>query len=530
MSQTKVQLIQPVGIVTAPGVNVSGTLTATTFDGNLTGDASSLVGSPNLNVGFITATSFSGNGENLTGVAGSTFIGVVTAAQSGTTTIDLSLGNIIYFTQDTNTTVAFANTESTQVLDFIRAKDDTTDARTITWPDSIIWDGGSAPTLIDSSDANDVQIFKLITRDQGVTWYGYEAMKNDPVVPPTGNLFMWGRIAASGGQLAQNDNVQRSSPVQVPGSWTNNISYDEFSIYVLKGDNTFWTWGYNYGDLGQNSTVSYSSPIQVPGSWSSVSKIAGSGFAIKTDGTLWAIGGLNTHGQLGINDRVARSSPIQLPGTQWSQVGGGDKVTFGLKTDGTLWSWGYNRDGQLGINDTIRRSSPTQVPGTSWSYVASHTGLTFAALKTDGSLWRSGYNLYGGCSTNDTVEYSSPRQIPGTWSKVKCGGSNWFAGIKTDGTLWVSGNNSSNGNLAQPDNAPRSSPIQIPGTQWNEIGGAPGLASKTDGTLWSWGQNNFGSQGVNDTIYRSSPVQIPGTQWNGALDGNYTFAAIQDYS
>ena len=44
MSQTKVQLIQPVGIMTAPGVNVSGTLTATTFDGNLTGDASSLAG------------------------------------------------------------------------------------------------------------------------------------------------------------------------------------------------------------------------------------------------------------------------------------------------------------------------------------------------------------------------------------------------------------------------------------------------------------------------------------------------------
>ena len=171
MSQTKVQLIQPVGIMTAPGVNVSGTLTATTFDGNLVGAAGSIIGTPNVNVGIVTAVSFYGNGENLTGVAGSTFIGVVTAAQSGTTTIDLSLGNIIYFTQDTNTTVAFANTESTQVVDFIRAKDDTTTARTITWPDSIIWNGGSAPTLIDSSDANDVQILNSLTETKA--WYGY---------------------------------------------------------------------------------------------------------------------------------------------------------------------------------------------------------------------------------------------------------------------------------------------------------------------------------------------------------------------
>ena len=118
----------------------------------------------------------------------------------------MSLGNIIYFTQDTNTTVAFANTESTQVVDFIRAKDDTTTARTITWPDSIIWNGGSAPTLIDSSDANDVQIFKLITRDQGVTWYGYEAMKNDPAEP-----VVWYMMGENGnGSLGQNDRVDYS--------------------------------------------------------------------------------------------------------------------------------------------------------------------------------------------------------------------------------------------------------------------------------------------------------------------------------
>ena len=61
-------------------MNVSGTLTVA--DGNLVGAAGSIIGTPNVNVGIVTAVSFYGNGENLTGVAGSTFIGVVTAAQS----------------------------------------------------------------------------------------------------------------------------------------------------------------------------------------------------------------------------------------------------------------------------------------------------------------------------------------------------------------------------------------------------------------------------------------------------------------
>ena len=39
------------------------------------------------------------------------------------------------------------------------------------------------------------------------------------------------------------------------------------------------------------------------------------------------------------------------------------------------------------------------------------------------------------------------------------------------------------------------------------------IATKTDGTLWSWGYNNNGGAGVNSNVQNSSPTQV-GTDTN----------------
>jgi alpha-tubulin suppressor-like RCC1 family protein len=72
----------------------------------------------------------------------------------------------------------------------------------------------------------------------------------------------------------------------------------------------------------------------------------------------------------------------------------------------------------------------------------------------------------------------------------------------------------------------RSSPVQVPGTQWNDISGGTShsLARKTDGTLWSWGNNSCGRLGDDTVINRSSPVQLPGTTWNDISGGNHSLA------
>ena len=66
-----------------------------------------------------------------------------------------------------------------------------------------------------------------------------------------------------------------------------------------------------------------------------------------------------------------------------------------------------------------------------------------------------------------------------------------------------------------------SSPVQIPGTTWNKVstGGNLVIASKTDGTYWSWGSSYYGHAGNNTrgpaaTSGISSPTQVPGDYLN----------------
>ena len=218
-----------------------------------------------------------------------------------------------------------------------------------------------------------------------------------------------------------------------------------------EGFNLFSTGQNSHGALGVNDRTNRSSPIQITGSWvASTSSTNASKLHIKKDKTLWAVG-LNEYGSLGQNSNQKFSSPTQIPGS-WVAISSGSQIgaVTGIKDDGTMWSWGQNEYGQLGINkspsDFNFVSSPTQVPGTTWSTITTTTqlaqgGYTCHALKTDGTLWAWGYNAQGNLGQNNKTNYSSPVQIPGTtWSSVAHGFMNGMA-FKTDGTLWVWGNN-----------------------------------------------------------------------------------------
>jgi len=318
------------------------------------------------------------------------------------------------------------------------------------------------------------------------------------------------------------------------GVWGLDQVYNKInqgSIWEYTGEQELWVWGYNeYGNLGQNQGPGYniSSPTQIPGTtWSS--NFHSYGFAnekavilTKTDGTLWAWG-KDERGQLGLNTQgnpTSVSSPVQVGSdTTWSFTSRGDKMMAAVKTDGTLWMWGNGAAGGLAQNNTTEYSSPAQIPGTTWSkcYISVNGAFAF---KTDGTLWGWGRGSNGILAQNNQTLYSSPVQIAGNWSHART--SNYrSSGVKTDGTLWSWGANSV-GELGLNNRGPSyyySSPVQVgSGTDWSKVfvGSEKAGAIKTDGTMWTWGNNYMGTLGQNSEIYYSSPVQVPGTTWSDA--------------
>ena len=368
------------------------------------------------------------------------------------------------------------------------------------------------------------------------------------------NLYGWGYNSTGAVGNNTQSNTTYSSPIQI-GTNTNwgtlnyKVGYGSgYFMLATKTDGTLWSWGRNnYGELGQNgnetSTSNISSPTQVGSGtdWSTeISRGNVIASAIKTDGTLW-MWGQNQTAALGQNNKTHYSSPAQIPGTTWSKAYAGNAFTAGIKTNGTLWMWGYNSSGQLGQNEVSSAfggySSPVQIPGTTWS--KAHVGWKHTlAIKTDGTLWAWGANEAGPLGQNqpNTSHYSSPVQIPGTnwsdcWAKYA-----QSAAMTTNGELFVWGANF-NGYLGQNqsqtnyDNA--SSPIQIPGTTWDQFspittGGF--YAIKTDGTLWGCGKMNYGAK-LHETVPSdgvSSPIQMgSAATWDSITSWGYGQAALR---
>ena len=366
-------------------------------------------------------------------------------------------------------------------------------------------------------------------------------------------LMGWG--ANGYGQLGDNTTTQRSSPVQTItyGANWKSVAIGKFHTAAIKTDGTLWNWGKNnYGQSGDNTTTQRSSPVQtVAGgtNWKSVAIGKFHTAATKTDGTLWCWG-RGDNGALGDNTGSSsssidtKSSPVQTItyATNWKIVACGLEYTAAIKTDGTLWGWGNNYIGQLGDNTLTNKSSPVQTVagGTNWKQVFCKSRHT-VAIKTDGTLWAWGENNYGQLGDNTTNYYSSPVQTVagGTnWKQAACGQYH-TAAIKTDGTLWTwgSGDSGQLGNNITVFNLAgerRSSPVQTVagGTNWKQVscGDYYTAATKTDGTLWAWGENNYGQLGDNTTNYYSSPVQtiLYGQNWKSVACGYSQTAAIKD--
>lgn len=180
-----------------------------------------------------------------------------------------------------------------------------------------------------------------------------------------------------------------------------SIGCGDFACYAITPGKGVLAWGSNAGGLLGNGRSSGRSliPRPVPG-LSSVREVAGSstsGFALRTDGTVWAWG-QNKSGQLGTGMRKPRLRPTRVRGlhnvisiaTLRSGGQGADSV-YAITASGRLWAWGDNSHGQLGDGTRTRRLHPVLVRRLSGIVsVAASFGDGVYAVTKDGDVYAWG--------------------------------------------------------------------------------------------------------------------------------------------
>ncbi len=356
-----------------------------------------------------------------------------------------------------------------------------------------------------------------------------------------------------------------------------------FHTIALHHDGTVYSWGWNeYGRLGNNSTTDSHIPIKVlKGAYSEGTTYLGDNssnkttavalgyshsIALATDGTVYSWGN-NDHGRLGDNTDTDRDTPVKVlkgaySGTTYLGDDSGNKITavalggghsVALVADGTMYSWGYNYRGQLGDNSTTDSHIPIKVLKGAYSEGTTYLGDNSSnkiiavalgyfhsiALTEDGTVYSWGYNWYGQLGDNSTTNSSIPvKVLKGAYSEgttylgdnssnkiiaVALGERHSIA-LAEDGTVYSWGRNEY-GQLGDNTNTQRNAPVKVLKGAYSEgttylgdnssnkiiavaLGGYHSIALAADGTMYSWGYNDHGQLGNNSTTNSSIPVKV----------------------
>ncbi len=220
------------------------------------------------------------------------------------------------------------------------------------------------------------------------------------------------------------------------------------------------------------------------------------------------------------------------------EIKGGRGHTVALRDDGTVWAWGLNADGQLGCGDNDDRETPVQVldtlgvnPLEGVNAIAAGGGHTLALL-FNGRLLSWGHGDAGELGDGETLQKNFPVPVinseMGHVVEIACGHQHSVA-LCSDGSVWTWGINNY-GQLGRGFTSSTATPFPV-----RVVGiGAEGwltdivhidagydhcLAVKNDGTVYAWGDNGAGQLGDGSAggVYRTSPMLVLGVEGSGTL-------------
>src|SRR5262249_11720822 len=150
-------------------------------------------------------------------------------------------------------------------------------------------------------------------------------------------------------------------------------------------------------------------------------------------------------------------------------------ATYALRNDGTVWAWGRNSRGELGNGSFEGAATPVLVSGLTGVTAIAGGSDNGYAVRSDGTVWAWGWGAKGRLGTGvDCTGFECEQRVPVQITTLS--GATQVAAFN-DG----------------------------------------GYALKSDGTVWSWGDNYYHALGNDSAGYAKAPVQVPGVSGISAI-------------
>ncbi|MGI9329071.1 MAG: RCC1 domain-containing protein [Pseudomonadales bacterium] len=242
---------------------------------------------------------------------------------------------------------------------------------------------------------------------------------------------------------------------------------------------------------------------------------------LTADGSVYSCG-LGGNGQLGWPQNEYCYFPVPVEGLPpIVKVAAGSSMSLYLSEDGELWGAGYGADERLGPMPTTDVSTPVALGISNVIDIAVDTNFTIIR-KDDGSVSTFGVNDAGGLGHGSLQDSAIPVDLGFRAKAIAAGGSSAFA-LLEDGTIrsWGGNNYANLGNPDVPSMGFSNSQTAAASRTFSLVpvtvvldsvvalaaGNNHTLAVREDGSVWGWGHNAEFALGIQDGA-QSHPTPV----------------------
>ncbi|MDR3152004.1 MAG: hypothetical protein LBT85_00870 [Bifidobacteriaceae bacterium] len=309
---------------------------------------------------------------------------------------------------------------------------------------------------------------------------------------------------------------------------------DASTYYITDNKGVLYAWGSNSAGQANpySNEPSFSTPqaVTIPISSNAVKSLAAGWkdvYLTDEDGVVWAFGD-NSFGQLAQGNTDTIRKVVAISGYSAKGVSAGENTLFVMgETEknnyqaGAIYALGDNTNGSLGVDSKEAKVNQFMPVNSAVNPSGGTAGINFIKVVTNGNttvaldesknVWQWGKDFDSSSVSNQPVLLQSIKNV----SDIAIGGQAAYA-LKTDKTLWSWGANNF-GQLGNNKLDIKSLPKSNPGIVWGlynivriGAGGDFAMAQKSDGTVYSWGNNDYYQLGLGqykkDLFYGSPQI------------------------